>query len=175
MPLERLRKLSRNISEVNLKRQAPRQLVDILEGAEGWAGAVDREDGCKEVKSVKVKIVIPVEDANDVNARLSQHFGRAPYFAAIDVDENGNVTNLEMVPNTSEHFGGRGRPPDTIIRLRPNAVITYGMGPRALNIFQNANIAVLQANSPIVKDLLDAYNSDELVELTEGCHHARHR
>jgi predicted Fe-Mo cluster-binding NifX family protein len=49
------------------------------------------------------------------------------------------------------------------------------MGPRALNIFQNANIAVLQANKSIVKDLIEAYNRDELVELTEGCHHAKHK
>ena len=124
---------------------------------------------------MNVKIVIPVEDTNDLNARLSQHFGRAPYFAAVELDENGKVVNLLMVPNKSEHFGGMGRPPDIIMGLRPNAVITYGMGPRALGMFQNANIAVLQANTPIVKNLIEAYNRDELVELTEGCHHAKHK
>jgi predicted Fe-Mo cluster-binding NifX family protein len=124
---------------------------------------------------MSVRIVVPVEDANGLNARLSQHFGRAPYFAVVELSEDGNVLDLQMVSNKSEHFGGMGRPSENIMRLGPNAVITYGMGPRALGMFQNANIAVLQANKYVVKDLIEAYKRDELVELTEGCHHARHK
>jgi predicted Fe-Mo cluster-binding NifX family protein len=124
---------------------------------------------------MSVRIVIPVEDANGLNARLSQHFGRAPYFAVVELNEKGKVLDFQMVSNESEHFGGMGRPSENIMRLGPNAVITYGMGPRALGMFQNANIAVLQANKYIVKDLIEAYKRDELVELTEGCHHAKHK
>jgi predicted Fe-Mo cluster-binding NifX family protein len=124
---------------------------------------------------MSIKLAIPVEDASGLNARLSQHFGRAPYFAVVELDENGKVLNLQMVPNKSEHFGGMGKPPEILMSLRPNVVVTYGMGPRALNMFQNVNIAVLQANKYIVQDIIDAYNRDELVELTEGCHHAKHR
>jgi len=123
---------------------------------------------------MNAKIVIPVEDANGLNAKLSQHFGRAPYFAAVELDENGKVLNLQMVPNKSEHFGGMGKPPEIIMSLKPNAVITYGMGFRALNMFQSANVAVLQTSKDFVKDVIEAYNRDELVELTEGCHEARH-
>ena len=124
---------------------------------------------------MSVRIAIPVEDANGLNARLSQHFGRAPYFAVVELDENAKVLNLQIVPNKSEHFGGMGKPPEILMGLRPNAVITYGMGPRALNMFQSTNIAVLQTNKYFVKDVIEAYNRDELVELTEGCHHAKHR
>jgi predicted Fe-Mo cluster-binding NifX family protein len=124
---------------------------------------------------MSVRIVIPVEDANGLNSRLSQHFGRAPYFAVVELNENGKVLDFQMVSNKSEHFGGMGRPSENIMRLGPNGVITYGMGPRALGMFQNANIAVLQANKYIVKELIEAYKRDELVELTEGCHHAKHR
>jgi len=122
-----------------------------------------------------VRIVIPVEDESGLNARLSAHFGRAPYFAVIDLDENGNVLSQKTVSNISEHFGGTGRPPDRILQLQPHALVTYGMGPRALDIFQNARVAVLRANADTVKEIIASYNRDELVELTEGCHHARHR
>ena len=124
---------------------------------------------------MSVRIAIPVEDENGLNARLSQHFGRAQYFAVVELSENGEVLNLQMVPNKSEHFGGMGKPPEILMSLRPNAVITYGMGFRALNMFQSANIAVLQTNKDFVKDVIEAYNKDELVELTEGCQHAKHR
>jgi len=123
---------------------------------------------------MSVRIVIPVEDANGLNARLSQHFGRALYFATVELDENGKVLNVQMIPNKSEHFGGVGKPPEIILSLKPNVVITYGMGFRALNMFQSANVAVLQTDKEFVKDVIEAYNRNELVELTEGCHHARH-
>lgn len=123
---------------------------------------------------MSIKIVIPVENANGLNARLSQHFGRAPYFATVELDENGKVLSLQMVPNKSEHFGGVGKPPEIILSLKPDVVITYGMGFRALNMFQSANVAVLQTDKDFVKEVIEAYNRNELVELTEGCHHARH-
>ncbi len=121
------------------------------------------------------RIVIPVSDESGLDARLSEHFGRAPYFVLIDIDGNGRVSNQQIVPNISEHFGGVGRPPDRILQFKPDALITYGMGPRALNIFQAARVAVLRANANTVRDVITAYNRDELEELTEGCHHARHR
>lgn len=121
------------------------------------------------------RLAIPVEDLNGLNSRLSQHFGRAPYFAVVELDKNRNVLNLKMVSNKSEHFGGVGKPPEILIDLRPNAVITCGMGPRALDMFQSANVAVLQTNKDFVRDIIEAYKKDELIELTEGCHHAKHK
>lgn len=123
---------------------------------------------------MSIKLAIPVQDSNGLNSRLTQHFGRAPFFAVVELDEEGKVSDVEMVPNKSEHFGGRGKPPQLLMGLKPNAVITYGMGFRALNMFQQANIAVLQTNQNFVKEVIDAYNKDQLVELTEGCHHAKH-
>ena len=121
------------------------------------------------------RIVVPVDGDKGLNSRLSGHFGRAPFFMVVELDEKGKVEKREAMPNDSEHFGGSGLPPDRILQLEPDAVITYGMGPRALDRFQQAKVAVLRANSSTVKDLILAYVKDELEELTEGCHHARHR
>ena len=121
-----------------------------------------------------VRIVVPVVDKTGLDAQLSEHFGRAPYFTVIELDENRSVVSQRTVPNTSEHFGGTGRPPDRILQFKPDALITYGMGPRALNIFQSENVAVLQANANTVRDVVSAYSNDKLEELTEGCHHAQH-
>ena len=128
----------------------------------------------KEVVNSRMRIVIPVLDESGLDAQLSGHFGRAPYFAILELDENGRVKEQRTVPNTSEHFGGRGRPANDILQLKPNVLITYGMGPRALSIFQNARVAVLKANADVVRDVVKAYSKNELEELTEGCHQARH-
>ncbi len=124
---------------------------------------------------MNVRIVVPVSDEKGIDAQLSEHFGRAPYFAIIDLDDEGNVIGQGTMSNTSEHFGGTGHPPDRIIQLQPKALITYGMGPRALRIFQNAAIAVFRTNVNTVREAVRAYNNNELQELTKGCSHAQHQ
>ena len=121
------------------------------------------------------RIVIPVQDDKGLNAQLSQHFGRAPYFVIVDIDNKGQVLTHETVANISEHFGGTGHPPSHILQHHPNALITYGMGPRALRLFQNAQVAVLRTTSLKVHDVIKQFNNDILVELTEGCLHAHHQ
>ena len=122
-----------------------------------------------------VRVVVPVVDEKSMNALLSEHFGRAPFFAVVDINETGEIVCLKTIPNVSEHFGGSGRRADFILQLKPNAIITYGMGPRGLNIYQSVRVAVLRANANTVREVIAAYNKDELEELTEGCHHARHK
>jgi len=153
-----------NVADKELEEIKRKKLEKMLQD-------VKKEGGDK----MKARIVVPVLDESGLNTRLSEHFGRAPYFAVIDLDENGRISGQRTVPNTSEHFGGTGLPPDRILQLRPNALITYGMGPRALAIFQNARVPVLRANANTVKNVITAYNNNALEELTEGCHHAHHQ
>jgi len=121
------------------------------------------------------RVVIPVLGEAGEDSVLSPHFGRAPVFAVAEVESDGRIRRLEFRANVSEHFGGYGRPPDLLLSLKPDAVITYGMGPRALSIFQAAGVAVLQATADTLGEVLRAFTRDELPELTEGCRHAKHR
>jgi len=123
---------------------------------------------------VLAKIVVPVADKSGLNSQLAEHFGRAPYFAVVELDENGEVSQIRTVPNIGEHAGGRGQTHDNILELQPNAIIVYGMGPRGLSTFQSAGVAVLRANANTVREVIAAYKEDRLEELTEGCHHAHH-
>ena len=120
------------------------------------------------------RIVVPVSDQRGIDSRLSEHFGRAPYYVIIELDNEGHILSVESIANTSEHFGGVGYPPDRIIQLQPNALITYGMGTRALTMFQSAKVAVLRTNVNTVRDAVTAYNKNELEELTQGCRHTHH-
>lgn len=115
------------------------------------------------------RVVIPSEDQNGLNACLAKHFGRAPYFTVVDLDDNSNVSNVNPVLNVSEHRGGTGVAPDHILKLQPNAVIVYDMGMRAIDIFRNANVAVLRANADKVGEVVTAYKENKLKRLTEGC------
>jgi predicted Fe-Mo cluster-binding NifX family protein len=120
------------------------------------------------------RIIVPAAGQEGLNANLAEHFGRAPYFAVVDLNDNGDVANVKTVPNVGEHAGGMGHAHDNILELQPNVIIVYGMGPRGLNTFQSAGIAVLRANADTVKEVIAAYKDDRLQELTEGCPHAHH-
>lgn len=127
-----------------------------------------------------MRIVVPVMDKTGLDAQLSEHFGRAPYFTVIELDEKSNIISQETESNTGEHFKGTGHPstclhPHRILQFNPNVLITYGMGPRALNIFQSANVAVLKANTNTVRGVLSEYTNNKLEELTQGCQHAQHQ
>lgn len=120
-----------------------------------------------------MRILIPVADDSGLKSRLSEHFGRTPYFSIVELDEKGEFAGQETVPNTGEHLGGGGKRADFILKLKPNVIIAYGMGPRGLSIYQSVKVPVLRANADTVEKVIEAYRNDELEELTEGCHEAR--
>ena len=119
------------------------------------------------------RIVIPTEDMEGVE--VADHFGRAPFFAVIDLDDNGTTIEMKVHPNRGEHSGGRGHAHNNIQRYQPRAVIVQGMGPRGIMSFQAQNIAVLKANSRSVQEIIQAYKRNALEELTEGCADAHHK
>ena len=120
------------------------------------------------------RIVVPTISQGGLDANLAQHFGRAPFFTAVDLDYKGDVKNVKTVPNVGEHAGGRGHAHNHILELQPNVIIVYGIGPRGLNTFQDAGIAVLRANANTVNEVVVAYKDGKLQELTEGCQNAHH-
>jgi predicted Fe-Mo cluster-binding NifX family protein len=116
-----------------------------------------------------MKIVIPVADKT--GEVLSEHFGRAPYFNSFTIEE-GKVVENKITANDSEHFGGTGQPPERIEALGAKIVITTGMGMKAIQMFQDKGIAVLEAVSLKPLDNVNAYLRSELKELTRGCLHS---
>ena len=116
-----------------------------------------------------VKVVIPVAD--EKGERVSAHFGRASYFAWFEV-KSGEIVDRGIAPNDSSHFGGLGLPPERMMALGADVVISSGMGMRAIQQFQNSTVAVLQAIHESTERSIQDYLEGKLVELTEGCLHA---
>jgi predicted Fe-Mo cluster-binding NifX family protein len=119
------------------------------------------------------RVLIPTHDIE--GTVVTDHFGRAPFFAVIDLDDIGTIIEMKVHPNAGEHSGGRGHAHNNVLKYQPRAVIVQGMGPRGITSFQSQNIAVLRANSRSVQEIVQAYNRNELEELTEGCVDAQHR
>ena len=122
-----------------------------------------------------MRLVIPVLNNADLDSQVSDHFGRAPYFAVVEIDDKGEVQKHSIMPNVSEHRGGFGKPADHLLKMDPDAIVAMRMGSRAINLFQEAKVAVLRTSENIVRDVIDAYKNGDLIELTEGCLEARHQ
>jgi len=119
------------------------------------------------------KIVIPTDDSE--GKVVAAHFGRAEYFAVLDLNDDGSVSAKAVHANTSEHTGGRGHAHDNVMHYQPTVIIVSGMGPRGIRNFESQNIAVLRANSHSVDDVVASFVKRELEELTEGCTDAHHK
>lgn len=120
------------------------------------------------------RIVIPVEDERGLEARVAEHFGRAPFFAVVDLDENGEILSTKTEANKGEHHGGTGHPHENLLALKPDVIVACGMGPGGLTSFQNAGATVLKANANTVKDIVASYKQGKLETLATGCEHAHH-
>jgi predicted Fe-Mo cluster-binding NifX family protein len=118
------------------------------------------------------QIVIPVEDASGTEAKIAQHFGKAPYIALIEANAKGKIVNVKINKNTGEHMGGAGHPHENVLSLKPTVIIACAMGPGGLNSFKDAGIKVLKAQGNTVNEVMVNYQEGKLEPLTGGCPHA---
>ena len=121
-----------------------------------------------------VKIVIPIDNLFEENSVIFPHFGRAPNFAVAELKENGNLGSITYVKNTGEHFGGHGKAMTIVSAIKPDVLVVKGMGPRGLQAFQDIGVSVMTGEANTVGEAIAEYKNGRLVELTEGCHEARH-
>ena len=123
--------------------------------------------------SMSPRILIPVDSSD--GKRVAPHFGRAPYFAVIDLNDDSIKLNHEVHANTGTHQGGKGHAHDNVLSYNPQVVIVSGMGPRGIRSFQDSGVAVLKADNVSTDRVLESYIAGLLTELTEGCADAHHK
>jgi predicted Fe-Mo cluster-binding NifX family protein len=120
------------------------------------------------------RIVIPTEEKTGLDAHLAQHFGSAPYYTIVELDEKNNNVGIRTEVNKGEHVGGTGHPHEHLLALEPNVFIVQGMGPGCLSSLQAAGITVLKAAGTTVKEIVEGFKEGKLNVLSGACDHARH-
>jgi predicted Fe-Mo cluster-binding NifX family protein len=107
-----------------------------------------------------MRIAIPCSNNNDLKSEISMHFGRSPYYAFVDVEEN-KIKNVEIVPVPfAEH--GPGDLPNFVKENGGDVVIAYGMGGRAVDFFNQLGIDVITGASGKVEEVVDAFLKDRI-------------
>ena len=129
-----------------------------------------REMESKEVKNVKV--CVPTMGQRGMDDYVSEHFGRAPTFTVVDMNTKG----VKVLPNTSEHMGGFGKPPEIMANAGVEVMLCGGLGPMAIQMFEQFGIEVYVGASGTVRDAVQAWQAGRLQEATDknACKMHRH-
>jgi predicted Fe-Mo cluster-binding NifX family protein len=115
-----------------------------------------------------MKIAVATDDDKGLEAVLSQHFGRCPYYVVVDIDD-GEIKGVETVQNP--FYGSHGEPgevPNFIKNLGVEVMIAGGMGPRAIGFFEQFGVQAVTGVSGVVKEVVRAFVNGE-IEGASGC------
>ncbi len=103
-----------------------------------------------------MKIAITAESNQGLDSQVAQHFGHAPYFVLVEV-ENGTVTATQTLANPFAEAHEPGQIPDFIKQQQAEAMLSGGMGGRAIDFFKQAGIKTATGASGTVRQSLEKY------------------
>ena len=109
---------------------------------------------------VCMRIAIPCINDDGLNSEISMHFGRSPYYAFIDIEDN-EIKNIEVKPVPfAEHRPGDL--PNFVKENKGDIVIAYGMGGRAIDFFNQLGIKVVTGAQGRVGEIVKAFLNEKL-------------
>jgi predicted Fe-Mo cluster-binding NifX family protein len=110
-----------------------------------------------------MRICIPTLDGEGRSAKVSGHFGSAPYFTIYDTDTD----SFEVLNNQNEHHQhGMCHPLASLAGKNLNAVACGGMGARALEGLNAGGIRAFRVSAGTVDEVITRYRRGELEEMT---------
>lgn len=107
-----------------------------------------------------MRIAIPV-DSNDINANIFEHFGRAPYYCVVTI-ENNDIKSIDFYPNPAINDHAPGDIPNFLAAKKVNVLIAMGIGRRAIYFFDQLNIKVITGASGKLSDIIKRFIKSEL-------------
>jgi predicted Fe-Mo cluster-binding NifX family protein len=117
-----------------------------------------------------MNLLIPVSENQGLKSPVSAHFGSAPIFLIVDM-ENGSC---RVIPNQNLHHGhGMCQPLRAFAGEKVDGVVVGGIGMGALNQLQAASIRVYLSEAPTVEATLKQFKDGSLSEVTPAtaCRH----
>lgn len=99
-------------------------------------------------------IAIPTEDGRGLDSQVAQHFGRAPYFTLIEV-EDGEIKDVRVLEAPMTHEPGEL--PTLLRRENVEVILAYGIGGRAAAFFESYGIKVLTGVEGRVREVIKAF------------------
>jgi predicted Fe-Mo cluster-binding NifX family protein len=110
-----------------------------------------------------MKIAVTAENNNGLESMVAQHFGHAPFFIIVDMD-NGEVSATQGIANPFLDGHAPGQIPGFIHEQKANVMLSGGMGGRAIEFFEQLGIKAATGASGTVRQALENYLGGKLKE-----------
>ena len=110
-----------------------------------------------------MKICIPTETNEGKSAEVYEHFGSAPYFTIVDTEKD----TIEVINNANQHHShGMCQPMSALMGKKIDAVVTGGMGARAVQKLNEGGIKAYRGIAGTVADIVSQFTKGGLKEIT---------
>ena len=112
----------------------------------------------------EMKIILSAT-GKGLESQVDVRFGRCPFYVAVEV-ENNKITKSESIENPAAMQGGGAgiSAAQLVANMKPNAVITNNIGPRAFQVLSQVGITVYQGNG-IIQDVVQQYLDGKLKKI----------
>ena len=115
-----------------------------------------------------MKYAIPLDNSNGWNSIVGQHFGRVPYYAIWDDEDD----SLDIINNESNHMGGAGMPME-YLATKCEVVLCKGVGARAVKLGNQLGLQVYMGALDSLEATITSFKEGKLQLATkdDGCKH----
>lgn len=114
-------------------------------------------------------LAVASEDDRGLLAPVSAHFGHCPYFTLVAMD-GAAIGETRVVANPYHHAHTPGAIPRFVHSLGASAIITGGMGGRAVDLFHSFGVAVGTGATGSVGDAVAAFLDGRFREIVPCAH-----
>jgi len=112
-----------------------------------------------------MRVVIPTSTPDGLLAKRGAHFGKAPFYVIVDI-ENNEIKDVNFTQNPGHAGGACGNAVANIQSLGADALIVAGIGARPLEGFREVGIKVYFDNvSPTVEETVKRFIAGEIQEI----------
>lgn len=109
-----------------------------------------------------MRVAIPCE-----KEKVAPHFGRCESYAIFDI-KNGTVVRKEIIANPGHEPGFL---PKFLAERRVQKVICYGIGPRAMQLFESFGIEVIAGAEGNIDEVIKEFIEGKLKSDFSKCEH----
>ena len=110
-----------------------------------------------------MKVCVPTKGQRGLDEEVGEHFGQVPTYTIVDMDSN----EVKVIPNTSEHMGGSGLPPQLLAEAGVDVMLCSGIGQRAVQMFEQSGIEAYVGASGTVKHAIQMWQTGKLQVATD--------
>ncbi len=122
-----------------------------------------------------MRVVIPTNTPDGLMAKRGAHFGKAPFYVIVDIEED-EIKDVDFTSNPGHSGGACGNAVENIKNLGADALIVSGIGPNPLMGFNQIGIKVYyDGESPVVEESIKKLIDGNLQEMSPDMSCSHHK